>query len=76
MVTTAMFVKSGEWGDTYLYKFLTADGNVFSWFSSPRGLAQGDKVILTGTVKDHKEYKGIKETQLTRAKIEEKEKAA
>lgn len=73
VVTADFFVKSGDWGDTYLYKFLSTDGNVFTWFSSPRGLRKGDKVKLTGTVKKLSDYKGIKETQLTRCKVETKE---
>lgn len=32
-------------------------------------VAKGDKVTLTGTVKDHKEYKGDKQTVLTRCKV-------
>lgn len=72
-VTMAHFIKSGEWGDTYLYKFLTKDGNVLSWFSTPRGLTKGDEVTIDGTVKEHKEYKGVKETQLTRCKVKGKE---
>jgi hypothetical protein len=75
-VTMAAFIKSGDWGDTYLYKFTTEKGEILTWFSSPRGLNKGDKVILTGTVKDHKEYKGIQETQLTRCAVETKEAVA
>lgn len=30
-----------------------------------------NKVVLKGTIKDHSEYKGIKQTVMTRCKIEE-----
>lgn len=69
-VSRAQFVKSGEWGDTYLYKFTTDKGEILTWFSTPRGLKVGDKVVVTGTVKDHKEWQNIKETQLTRCAVE------
>jgi hypothetical protein len=69
-VQRSQFIKSGEWGDTYLYKFVDGNGMVYSWFTGPQGLHAGDKVIFTGTVKDHKEYQGAKETQLTRCKVE------
>ncbi len=64
-------------GASYLYKFLV-DGNVLAWFSSVpvEGLgtaAAASRVkvrILAGTVKCHKDYQGVKETAIARAKVE------
>lgn len=63
----------GYYGPSYLMKFRDASGNIFSWFSSNCfALDIGQEIKLDGTVKAHTEYKGAKETQLTRCKIEEK----
>lgn len=62
----------GQWGPSYLMKFRDASSNIFSWFSSNCfALDIGQLIRLDGTVKAHTEYKGAKETQLTRCRIEE-----
>ena len=57
------------YGTSLLYTF-KLDDNVLTWFCSGKGIdpeiEEGDIVLLTGTVKDHKEYNGIKQTYLTR----------
>ncbi len=64
-----MTTTSSEWGCSTLLKFVDQDGNQFACFST------GDKTNeytlnttynLKATVKDHKLYKGTKQTQLTR----------
>lgn len=55
------------YGMTYLYKFLTNDGNVIVWFASR--CIEGDPRKITGTVKEHKDYDGEKQTVLTRCKV-------
>lgn len=60
---------SSAWGDGILYKFRDTRGNVFSWFASAsKEINVGDLLMITGSIKAHKEYKGAKETQLTRVK--------
>ena len=56
---------------TYLYNFIDDNGNVLVWQTS-KGLAieDGTKVRVTGTIKEHNEYKEVKQTVLTRCKIE------
>jgi len=61
-----------DFGACYLFKFRRADGCLFSWFcsgSAGEDFKAGDDCLLTGTVKAHREYKGTKETQLTRCKL-------
>lgn len=61
-----------DFGASYLLKMRRADGCLFSWFCSGRGADEfkpGDAALVTGTVKAHREYKGTKETQLTRCKL-------
>ena len=58
------------WGETELLKFRSDDGDLFAWFtgSCPR-LDIGEKVTIDGTVKRHSEFKGTKETLLTRVRV-------
>ncbi len=56
------------YGLSELYMFRDADGNNYKTFYSGGkwGAEAGDKVLLTGTVKKHEEYKGKKSTMLSR----------
>jgi len=55
---------------TYLYSFKDDNGNVLVWQTS-KGLVidDGAKVTIKGTIKEHNEYKEVKQTVLTRCKI-------
>lgn len=58
-----------QYGLTHLYKF-NKDGYTFVWFaSSGQGLVPGDVVSFKATIKKFEEYKGTKQTIITRAKI-------
>ena len=57
----------GMYGTTYLYKFTDAQGNVYIWYAS-RGIETRDGMTIKGTVKDHNERDGVKQTVLTRCK--------
>ncbi len=70
--TSAKFISvrcvANDWGNYFLYTFEIED-NVFIWFSQAvidSKIKEGDTIILSGTVKDHKEYNGIKQTYLSR----------
>ncbi|MGN1209718.1 MAG: hypothetical protein ACI4SV_05405, partial [Duodenibacillus sp.] len=67
---TAKLLTSWEnaYGVTYLYKFTDESGNVFIWYAS-RGIEVEDGMTLKGTVKDHNERDGVKQTVITRCKI-------
>lgn len=54
-----------DYGTTYLYQFTDGHGNVFIWKASKR-IQIRDGMTLKGTVKDHNERDGIKQTILTR----------
>lgn len=70
VIAKVHFVKClepGMWGPKTLVKFLTEDGNMLVWFASgDREYTIGETLKITGTVKQFKEYNGIKETQLSR----------
>lgn len=64
----------GEFGYTYLYKFIDEQGNIFTWktgkwVSDTDEIAEDLRVSLKGTIKNHSEYKGEKQTELTRCSI-------
>ena len=54
----------------YIYNFRDADGNLLIWKTTGgQKLQDGEIVNLTGTVKEHTEYRGEKQTILTRCRI-------
>jgi len=59
-----------EWGMKTLYSFRDASGNIYkTWYSGDAwGACQGDHLTIDGTVKKHDEFKGEKQTMLTRVK--------
>lgn len=68
--TTKSFKGYGE--DTvYVHTFRTQAGNLLVWKTSKGnlGVEEGEWVEISGTVKEHSEYKGDKQTLLTRCKI-------
>lgn len=67
---TAVFVATrgweGRYGYTYIHTFRSGE-NVLTWFTSKDlNLDENTIVDLTATVKSHDEYKGVKNTQVTR----------
>lgn len=66
----------GAYGYTQLVKLRADDGLALTWFASggayyedDRRVAPGDRVVIRGTVKKHAEYRGRRETVLTRCKL-------
>lgn len=60
----------GQFGVTTLYTFQDKDGNTVVWFSTTDArIAPQQKVRLIATVKEHSEYRGVKQTVVTRAKV-------
>lgn len=66
-VVVSKFSFDGSYGTTNVIKFEDTNKNLYTWFTtSYQDIAVGDPCLLTGTVKDHKEYKGEKTTVLSR----------
>jgi hypothetical protein len=57
-----------DWGITRVYKIVDENGNVFTWKTSSF-IAEDEVKTIKGTVKEHKEFRGIKQTELTRCKV-------
>lgn len=65
-------LEAGQWGPKTLVKFLTANGDLLTWFASgDKDFEVGEKLKITGTVKQFKEFRGVKETQLSRVTFQE-----
>lgn len=61
-----------NYGTAYWQNFVTDDGAIVEWKSSrSQEFKDGDKLLLTGTVKAHREFRGVKSTSLTRCKFQE-----
>ena len=59
-----------RFGYSQSFRFETEDGDIIRWVTgTPQKLEVGDKIYLTGTVKEHKTYNGENITVLTRCKI-------
>ena len=63
-----IFIGTTQFGDKYLYCF-QHNGNSVNWFTDKRDFEVGNAYTMSATVKELKEYKGIKQTIVTRAKI-------
>lgn len=68
----------------FIYTLEDAEGNIFAWKTTntmsmdvehddgsytPDFVCKGDTATITATVKDHREYKGVQQTILTRCKV-------
>jgi hypothetical protein len=66
-VTFVKAMEATQWGASTLIKFLDQAGNVLTWFASgDRDYEVGQEIKITGTVKGHKAYNGVTETQISR----------
>lgn len=60
-----VYPSHGDYGTTYITKIDGDDGNVYKWFGS-YDLGLGNTITAKFAVKAHEEYKGTKETVVTR----------
>lgn len=73
IITTVEVVKCIGFESNYGYSYVnifeeTDTHNELVWITSSAALAVGSKMKIKGTVKQHKEYEGTKQTVLTRVK--------
>nr|DAJ19464.1 MAG TPA: DNA-directed DNA polymerase III [Podoviridae sp. ctgHy19] len=58
------------WGTTFVYTFVDSEGHQFVWKTSCYlDQSEGSTLILRGTIKAHSEYRGSRQTELTRCKV-------
>lgn len=58
-----------QWGVTFLYEFITEEGNILIWKTGKWIDDEAEITVIKGTVKAHNEFRGIKQTELTRCKV-------
>ena len=63
---------STSFGLSIMHIMEDADGNVFIWTTASKCLDKGETYKLKGTIKDHRIYKNVQQTVLTRCSIIEK----
>ena len=62
----------GYYGTTYFVEFVDEARHLLIWKTSKGDAAEfsvSDKFVLSATIKAHDEYKGLKQTMITRAKL-------
>lgn len=59
----------GFYGHSTMHIMEDACGNVFVWNTASKTLKVGETYKMKGTIKDHREYRGIKQTVLTRCAL-------
>lgn len=55
---------------TYVYKIVGKDGNIYTWKTSKIMNEDFPPKSIKGTVKEHKTFRDVKQTELTRCKID------
>lgn len=68
LTVTKALTFDGYYGTSTMHIMEDADGNVFVWTTASKSFPEGKIMTLRGTIKDHREYKGTKQTILTRCK--------
>ncbi len=59
----------GQFGTTRLYKFVDEDGNVYTWKTGKFIEETTKNLTVTGKVKGHAEFRGIKQTEINYCQI-------
>ena len=73
VTVTGVRTTEGFYGTSYIYTFKCGD-NSLTWFSSAeKDIEEGESILLTGTVKKHEVYNGIKVTYLNRCIIKKED---
>jgi hypothetical protein len=67
-VVAEYFLGETQYGSMFLIKMKTEEGNIAIWKTGPRDWEIGSTYKIKATVKDHSEFRGVKQTVLTRCK--------
>jgi hypothetical protein len=58
------------WGTTLIHKLVTREGGQMTWFAShSTDMEIGQEYRITATIKKHEEYRGVKQTVVTRVVV-------
>ena len=65
-----IYTTEGYYGFVAIYSMIDENGNKISWKTNDDSkMEKGKSYNITGTIKDHSEWKNIKQTNLTRVKV-------
>ncbi len=56
----------GQYGPRVLHRFITEEGAILTWWTGQESFNAKDVVCVKATVKRHSDYKGTKQTELSR----------
>ena len=59
-----------RFGSSTIHTMVDKDNNEFVWTTGSKTLVVGNKYKVTGTIKEHKKYRNVKQTILTRCVVE------
>ena len=65
-VTNVVELKQTTYGPQYLFEMCDSNKNIYIWITSSNKFSKGETATIKGTVKEHKIYKNIRQTVLTR----------
>lgn len=70
VTVTDIRYSENRFGTVTIVNMVDTDGHCFAWFATnnPK-VDSGDNLVIDGTVKNHNEYKGTKQTVLSRVKM-------
>jgi len=71
VVVVSAYPYESQYGISTIHVFEDTRGNQLVWNTTAKQLAVGGCYILTGTIKDHRNFKNVHQTVLTRCKVEE-----
>jgi len=60
---------SSSYGESHMHIMEDAEGNVYVWTTASKSFEEGKTIHLRMKVKDHKEYKGVKQTVVYYCKV-------
>ena len=70
LTVTVKYIKeiAGGYGVTLIHNMISEAGHAITWFCSGQPLEEGETVKIKATIKGHNEWKGRKQTLLTRVR--------
>ena len=68
LTVTKNITLDGYYGTSHMHIMEDEDGNVFVWTTQAKDWEDGSVHRVTGTIKDHRTYKNVKQTILTRCR--------
>lgn len=69
LTVTKTLTFANQFGYSTMHLMEDVDGNVFVWTTSSKKMDEDTTYLVKGTIKDHRTYKNVNQTILTRCKV-------